>query len=989
MNRSCKIKSIFIFAMALALLLLGAACTDNAPEDVTAPDVPIETLAEGDAVSPADFTIMRADVADEDTIAACLTFKKQVQAVCGAEMTLGTDWVKRGAEIPTDTAEIVIGDTNRRASAGMRRDDWTIEREGSRIYILGGSGEALQAAVEFFLDHFLTAGGMTIPDNYGTGHTGDYALEALQLGDTETVQPVICARDSVTKRYAEQIAAQLGEKLGIDVEITNKPEESNIVFTSEEGHGIEKGSWGLSCENGRLCIVGRSELEIKKAAAYFREQLDQAAGTLAFAAGVVHSEHQRTKEEYYDMTQLVIYPEFPEQINRDHLYTVTVTQGEKSAELPVYNHTQTSNVTSRAVGGDLYRRFSAFAFSGEGVRVDIEVGRDFKTYSVMPSAKNFKSEYKDGVISVYLDKPDYFLIRLDNDDNSILSVFADYPEFEDEIPDRNDPDVIWIDGWFEPETGLYDVKEDNKTLYIAPGAVLNARVNINGKNVKVMGRGAIVDPFEDIYSHPITDGGTEGKGRKMLTISGAGSSADGLLLLDARCFNVAINADNVTVRNIKCMSTMMTTDGISVYGGRNALAEHCFLYVGDNSMVFSATDTIYRDITTGTTCAVIFPQGNPVNTLIEDLYCFRLGEGLLNHQYNPSAKNLTATVTIRNADAMDCIYLPHFARMQKMGIMEKTFVFENISIPLPTGICDPYQMGGNTTLRFINTAETLYTENYQLKFTNFSVNGKLITDASQIVIKADGTPKNTYTFASDGSYKPVAKHIAEANYTMPDKVYVGDLQITFDNKPIRDGGELLLAADEMQAALRTDKLAATVSKDGRDYIKASELVKSGMAAEASERNGCLYITPNYNGENLLLPDSGEISKFVEATCYNVDMIVEKEGDTTVYTCTTLKAANGGMTRFITDEVRMYGAGTYRLTFRAKAASACTANVIGYIESKKSYTNFTLGTGWKEFSADLKFTEADMASPMFAFAFTLKDTIPASYSISDIRLVKVG
>jgi len=989
MNRSCKIKSIFIFAMALALLLLAAACTDSAPEDVTAPDVPIETLAEGDAVSPADFTIMRADVADEDTIAACLTFKKQVQAVCGAEMTLGTDWVKRGAEIPTDTAEIVIGDTNRRASAGMRRDDWTIEREGSRIYILGGSGEALQAAVEFFLDHFLTAGGMTIPDNYGTGHTGDYALEALQLGDTETVQPVICARDSVTKRYAEQIAAQLGEKLGIDVEITNKPEESNIVFTSEEGHGIENGSWGLSCENGRLCIVGRSELEIKKAAAYFREQLDQAAGTLAFAAGVVHSEHQRTKEEYYDMTQLVIYPEFPEQINRDFLYSVRVTQGKETAELPVYNHVQTSNVLGRASGGDLYRRFSAFAFSGDGVRVDIAVGRDFSTYSVMPSAKNFRSEYKNGVISVYLDEPDYFLIRLDNDDNSILSVFADYPEFEDEIPDKNDPDVIWIDGWFEPETGLYDVKEDNKTLYIAPGAVLNARVNINGKNVKVMGRGAIVDPFEDIYSHPITGGGTEGKGRKMLTISGAGSSADGLLLLDARCFNVAINADNVTVRNIKCMSTMMTTDGISVYGGRNALAEHCFLYVGDNSMVFSATDTIYRDITTGTTCAVIFPQGNPKNTLIEDLHAFRIGDGMLNHQYNPNANQLVAGVTVRNADAVDCVYLPHFMRGLKMGSVEKVFSFENISLPLPTGVSDPYSTGSPILIRLQNNANDLFTENYTLNFKNLSVAGKPITDASQVTIKADGSPKNTITFAADAGCKPVVHHSAKADYTAPDKVFIGDLQVLFETKPIRDGGELLLPADEIRAALRTDKTAAAVKKDGIDYIKASELAKSGMAAAASEKDGALYLTPVYNGENLLLADSGEISKFVEATCYNVDMIVEKEGDTTVYTCTTLKAANGGMTRFITDEVRMYGAGTYRLTFRAKAASACTANVIGYIESKKSYTNFTLGTGWKEFSADLKFTEADMASPMFAFAFTLKDTIPASYSISDIRLVKVG
>ena len=162
-----------------------------------------------------------------------------------------------------------------------------------------------------------------------------------------------------------------------------------------------------------------------------------------------------------------------------------------------------------------------------------------------------------------------------------------------------------------------------------------------------------------------------------------------------------------------------------------------------------------------------------------------------------------------------------------------------------------------------------------------------------------------------------------------------------------------------------------------------------MAAAASEKNGCLYITPNYNGENLLLPDSGEISKFVEATCYNVDMIVEKEGDTTVYTCTTLKAANGGLTRFITDEVRMYGAGTYRLTFRAKASAGCTLQAINYIEATKLYGHFPLSTAWKEYSFDLKITEENMSSPMFSFVICLKDSFPESYSLCDIKLVKAN
>jgi len=53
----------------------------------------------------------------------------------------------------------------------------------------------------------------------------------------------------------------------------------------------------------------------------------------------------------------------------------------------------------------LNRRFCEFAFTGE-VRVDITVYRDFETYSVLPSAKRYRNEFHDGVISVWLNEND-------------------------------------------------------------------------------------------------------------------------------------------------------------------------------------------------------------------------------------------------------------------------------------------------------------------------------------------------------------------------------------------------------------------------------------------------------------------------------------------------------------------------------------------------------------------------------------------------------
>ena len=128
------------------------------------------------------------------------------------------------------------------------------------------------------------------------------------------------------------------------------------------------------------------------------------------------------------------------------------------------------------------------------------------------------------MISVWLDEPDYFLIRLDDDNSTILSVFADYPEFPDEL-DENDPKLIKIEGWVEPEGGILEITEPNTTIYLAPGSVLNARVDVRGDGSKVIGYGAIVDPFESIYEYDIRVGGTEGHGKNLLTFSGSNMSA--------------------------------------------------------------------------------------------------------------------------------------------------------------------------------------------------------------------------------------------------------------------------------------------------------------------------------------------------------------------------------------------------------------------------------------------------------------------------------
>lgn len=197
-------------------------------------------------------------------------------------------------------------------------------------------------------------------------------------------------------------------------------------------------------------------------------------------------------------SELIVYPQYDERIPRCYDYGVTVHQGDQSEKLTVYNrNTSGEQMTLRCRKPDFNRRFCEFAFTGE-VRVDIEVYHDFSSYSILPSAKEYRNEYRDGIISVWLNENDTrFMLRLDDDYDSILSVFADAPE--DYEIDKHDASVLYVDEkWYDPDenSAVYTVPENIKTVYIAPGSVLYSRLFVKTKDVTVCGHGILLDPYK-------------------------------------------------------------------------------------------------------------------------------------------------------------------------------------------------------------------------------------------------------------------------------------------------------------------------------------------------------------------------------------------------------------------------------------------------------------------------------------------------------------
>ena len=1001
-----KLKRIIaLLVVTAALLLLVVGCMPekkddgkvNAPE-TTPPDN--QTLVdEVNAIPFKDFVIVRGEKADDDLLEVASEFRKQIMKLVGGKApNIESD--KKGEA----AKEILVGNTNRKSAAGLLRTQFQITFRDGKLAILGGSDKAISEGVTYFIENLACKNGVLCAEGYSyTSPRGDgYKVTSVSIGGKK--QAGLPVLDSFESKEQLGIALDAIEAAtGIPCEPVDSEDKAVLVFTTDtKKFGLTENQWALTAKDGKLYIVAETLYGKQDAVSYIKDIMSGASGDFVFED---KKSNVLTKEEYLSQDRLVIFPEYPEQIRRNYDYKVTVSQGDKSAQIPVYNHTMEYDLHDRGSGGDMYRRFSQFAFSGKQARVDIKVGRDFESYTVMPSAKKFKTEYKDGVISVFLDKPEYFAVRLDNDDNSIISVFADYPEFPRELPDKNDPNVIWVEGWYEPKDGIlnYDSKTKNKTIYIAPGAVLNARVNFQygATGCKILGLGAIVDPFENIYEYDITVGGSEG-GYTMVKFYGYDHVYDGPVILDARTFNITACGNNITVRNAKILSTMMTTDGISLFNGNNYDVDHCYIYCGDNAIVYSTSDNPdsgsvnYNDITIGTTCAAIFPQGHTNDGVLTNIYVFRADAAIINCTLGGT--KATHDLTVKNLDAIDCTYTPSFFNSHSIGTIDnKTFVFENISLPATLGVSDGHNIAGKTaTHRLIslsNSSSNPYADNYKVSFKNVYVGTRKIENLSDVNVNDKGKA-NVITLENDGTYKPAPLNRHEVNYDFKGNVYIGLRLLSFNYDTIVEGNEFYLSAAEIAEYLRTNAKLTAVEKNGAQYVKASDLVSAGAAKSIEVKNGDLHITPVYNGENLLLPDKGEISYWSEETCFHVELLTEVEDEDVTFILQGRKELrSGGISRKITNEVKMYGAGTYTLTFDIRGAVSSSIK-FAYARDKAETAlaiemrDISVEPRWNEFNIDIVVTEGDIQADSITFYLRMNGDVDLTYfEMRDIKLVK--
>ena len=464
--------------------------------------------------------------------------------------------------------------------------------------------------------------------------------------------------------------------------------------------------------------------------------------------------------------ELIIYPEYPEQIDRDYMFEVSVTQGDKTAKIPVYDETRQPAATRQPYGDD-YRRFCEFAFKGEPVRIDVTVNESFSEYTLIPAIKDIPSTVNGNVISIYVDEPMQLILRLGNEldsHNKMVAIFVDPPE--ENVPNKKDRNVIWIEGWYETSNGELHVS-GGQTLYIAPGAVCNARILGSGDNITITGRGMVRDPYDTRTPNK------HGYNYVINLKHGSNVKVEGIKIVDCRFYHLYFeNIKQGEIYNIKAFSNQISTDGFPI-NGTNIYFHDSFADVGDDTFTGGGTNKLYENLVVGSTCGIFSLGGAQTNNVYKDISIFRADEAIFKNYYS---KGQFTGATFENIYAVDCIFTPYFIASKDQGTGIKQFIFKNVHLNTPSGI-------DNKTINFRGyTGDVLRVFNgndFAFDFENIYIDGVLKNTAEEIGVKID-KPDQTTNFKLGVSVNPntsatplaVNTTVLKTPYVAPEKPVV-------------------------------------------------------------------------------------------------------------------------------------------------------------------------------------------------------------------------
>ena len=238
-----KTFKVWILTLGIVLAMLLTACNadtgDTGETTQSGEEAPAQTVTLVGEGAP-EFKVLRGDTCPDKETDAAVALRKALIAATGVEPAIGTDWVKRGEEPPTDTYEILVGNTNRPETADalsrLGENQYIIKLYGeNRLVLVGSHVTGTTEAVDVFIATYLSSQGsaLTLPADYEVIADISYVI----LEDLSMYKNAMKIDDLYGKLTVDEVKAFTGY-----VEANFKParnNDGNAMIYGETGGTLE------------------------------------------------------------------------------------------------------------------------------------------------------------------------------------------------------------------------------------------------------------------------------------------------------------------------------------------------------------------------------------------------------------------------------------------------------------------------------------------------------------------------------------------------------------------------------------------------------------------------------------------------------------------------------------------------------------------------------------------------------------------------------
>ncbi|GHV16620.1 hypothetical protein FACS189425_01250 [Clostridia bacterium] len=221
-------------------------------------------------------------------------------------------------------------------------------------------------------------------------------------------------------------------------------------------------------------------------------------------------------------------------------------------------------------------------FAAGGVDLDVEMINEtdlpeITSASVSPLSHGITPKIKGRHITFKVTQAGSYTVQFNGSPHRAVHIFVN--DVESDVPDRNDPNVVWIEPgeWNIPD-GIQ--LQSNQTLYISGGAVVHTTVSAQfAENVTIRGRGMIDGGIWDSWQGTNAHVPVDFRYCK-------GVNVEGIILNNSNAwvFNM-FETENGDVKNVKIISARPNGDGFTLQSCRNITVQNSFVRTWDDSCV--------------------------------------------------------------------------------------------------------------------------------------------------------------------------------------------------------------------------------------------------------------------------------------------------------------------------------------------------------------------------------------------------------------------